>query len=110
MPLGGTNKQQMVGMAHVLQALRVTTDVPWSGRRGLPSGQVAAVQFRARSFWLRCAALYIRSATATLNRLYTVSQKKQDTKLLSITSANYYPIFKLYSLADSVVNLQQNRV
>jgi len=32
--------------------------------------------------------------------------KKQDTKLLAITSPTI-PIFKFFSLADSVVNLQQ---
>ena len=36
---------------------------------------------------------------------YTVSQKKQDT--LGHNFTNYYPIFKIFSLADSVVNLQQ---
>jgi len=38
---------------------------------------------------------------------YTVSQKKQNTKLLAITSL---PIFKFFSLADLVVNLQQIHV
>jgi len=40
-------------------------------------------------------------------RIYTVSQKKQDTKLLAITLLTISTIF---SLADSVVNLQQTLV
>jgi len=41
---------------------------------------------------------------------YTVSQKKQDTKLLAITSRNIIRFSKFFSLADSVVNLQQIHV
>jgi len=41
---------------------------------------------------------------------YTVSQKKQDTKTLGHNFTNYYPIFKIFSLADSAVNLQQIHV
>jgi len=37
----------------------------------------------------------------------TMWVKKQDTKLLPITSPNILPIFKLFSVTDSVVNLQQ---
>jgi len=36
--------------------------------------------------------------------IYTVSQKKQDTKLLAITLLTN-EIFKMFSLADLVVNL-----
>ena len=41
---------------------------------------------------------------------YTVSQKKQDTKLLAITSLNIIRFFKKFSLPNSAVNLQQIRV
>jgi len=40
------------------------------------------------------------------NNYYTVSQKKQDTKLLAITSL-IITDFQNFSLTDSVVNLQQ---
>jgi len=36
--------------------------------------------------------------------------KKQDTKLLAITSLSIIRFSKFFSLADSVVNLQQIRV
>jgi len=39
--------------------------------------------------------------------LYTVSQKKQDTKLLAITSLNINRFSKFFSVADLAVNLQQ---
>jgi len=42
--------------------------------------------------------------------MYTVSQKKQDTKLLAITSLTIIRFSKFFSLADSVVNLQQIHV
>jgi len=42
--------------------------------------------------------------------IYTVSQKKQDTKLLAITSSTIIRFFKFFSLADSLVNLQQTHV
>jgi len=38
---------------------------------------------------------------------YTVSQKKTRHQTLSHNFTNYYPIFKIFSLADSVVKLQQ---
>jgi len=38
---------------------------------------------------------------------YTVSQKKQDTKLLPITSPNINRFSIFFSLTDSLVNLQQ---
>ena len=41
--------------------------------------------------------------------IYTPWVKKQDTKLLA-NFTKYYPIFKMFSQADSVVNLQQIRV
>ena len=40
---------------------------------------------------------------ASIDNNYTVSEKKQDTKLLSITSPNVFRI----SLTDALVNLQQ---
>ena len=43
--------------------------------------------------------------TTSYSTLIHRESKKQDTKLLAIT--HYYPIFKIFSLADSVVNLQQ---
>jgi len=36
--------------------------------------------------------------------------KKTRHQTLGHNFANYYPIFKIFSLADSVVNLQQIRV
>jgi len=42
--------------------------------------------------------------------IYTVSQKKQRHQTLGHNFTNYYPIFQIFSLADSVVNLQQIRV
>ena len=42
--------------------------------------------------------------------VYTVSQKKQDTKLLAITSLTIIRFSNFFSPADSVVNLQQIRV
>jgi len=42
--------------------------------------------------------------------LYTVSQKKTRHQTLSHDFTNYYPIFKIFSPADSVVNLQQTHV
>ena len=44
-----------------------------------------------------------------LSRVYTVSRKKRDIKLLSITSPNVNG-FSQFLLSDSVVNLQQNHV
>ena len=41
---------------------------------------------------------------------YTVSQKKQDTRLLPITLPNINRFSNLFSLADSVVNSQQAHV
>ena len=41
------------------------------------------------------------------NQKYTVSQKKQDTRLLAITSLTIIRFSQFFSLADSVVNLQQ---
>jgi len=39
---------------------------------------------------------------------YTVSQKRHQ--ILGHNFTNYYPIFEIFSLANSVVNLQQIRV
>jgi len=39
--------------------------------------------------------------------IYTVSQKKQDTKLLPMTSPNINRFSNFFSLTDSVVSLQQ---
>jgi len=44
-----------------------------------------------------------------LVRFYTVSQKTRH-QTLGHNFTNYYPIFKFFSLADSVVNLQQTYV
>jgi len=41
---------------------------------------------------------------------YTVSQKKPRHQTLSHNFTNYYPIFKIFSPADSIVNLQQTHV
>jgi len=41
--------------------------------------------------------------------LYTVSQKKQGTTILSITSPNVERFSNFFSLTDSLVNIQQNR-
>ena len=41
---------------------------------------------------------------------YTVSQKKTRHQTLGHNFTNYYRIFKIFSLADSVVNLQQTHV
>jgi len=38
---------------------------------------------------------------------YTISQKKTRHQTLGHNFANYYPIFKMFSVADSAVNLQQ---
>jgi len=43
-------------------------------------------------------------------QLHRESKKKQDTKLLAITSPTIIQFSKFFSLADSVVNLQQIRV
>ena len=40
----------------------------------------------------------------------TVSQKKTGHQTLGHNFTNYYPIFKIFSLANSVVNLQQIHV
>jgi len=41
------------------------------------------------------------------NYAYTPSVKKTRHHTLGHNFTNYYPIFKFFSLADSVVNLQQ---
>jgi len=41
--------------------------------------------------------------------IYTVSQKKQGTTILSITSPNVDRFSIFFSLTDSLVNMQQNR-
>ena len=51
-----------------------------------------------------------RCGNATLCGNYTVSQKKTRHQTLGHNFTNYYPIFKIFSLADSVVNLQQAHV
>ena len=43
----------------------------------------------------------------TLTYIYTVSQKKTRHQTLGHNFTNYYPIFKIFSLADSAVNLRQ---
>jgi len=58
----------------------------------------------------QCQHLPILARGDILN-IYTLNKKKQDTKLLAITSpTDVNPIFKIFSLADSVVNLQQTYV
>jgi len=44
------------------------------------------------------------------NRQLHCESKKTRHQTLGHNFANYYPIFKIFSLADSVVNLQQIRV
>jgi len=41
---------------------------------------------------------------------YTVSQKNKTLQTLGHNFTNYYPIFKIFSPANSAVNLQQIRV
>ena len=48
--------------------------------------------------------------TFPTKQIYTVSQKKQDIKLSPKTSPSMNRLSKLFSLMDSVVNLQQTRV
>ena len=48
----------------------------------------------------------VRSKTAGI---YTVSQKTRH-QTLGHNFTNYYPIFKIFSLIDSVVNLQQTHI
>jgi len=57
--------------------------------------------------WREATAPY-RTALRCVN--YTVSQKKQDSKLLAITSPTIIRFSKFFLSADSVVNLQQIRV
>jgi len=52
----------------------------------------------------------IPKTTYLSDRDYTVSQKKQDTKLLAITLLTIIRFSKFFSLADSAVNLQQIRI
>ena len=44
------------------------------------------------------------------NEFYTVSQKKTRHQTLGHNFTNYYPISKIFSLANSAVNLQQIHV
>jgi len=44
-----------------------------------------------------------------LSEIYTMSQKKQGTTILSITSPNVDRFSNFFSLTDSLVNMQQNR-
>jgi len=55
---------------------------------------------------------YAVALNGPLTFFYTVSQKKQDTKLLPITfpNVNRLTAFEILSLPDSVVNLQQIRI
>ena len=52
----------------------------------------------------------IPKTTYLSDRDYTVSQKKTRHQTLGHNFTNYYPIFKIFSLADSAVNLQQIRI
>jgi len=54
--------------------------------------------------WAQCLIAYFDAAM-----LYTVSQKTRH-QTLGHNFTNYYPIFKIFSIADSVVTLQQIRV
>jgi len=57
-----------------------------------------------------CHLFYLINEFRRTKHFYTVSQKKQDTKLLAITSPTIIRFKKKFSLADSVVNLQQTHV
>jgi len=48
--------------------------------------------------------------TTVLFKMYTVSHKKQDTKLLTTTSPTIIRFSKFFSLSYSVVSFQQTRI
>ena len=65
------------------------------------------VQSCMQPSWCHCHSLSLASVKSRLILpFYTVSQKKRH-QTLSNNFTNYYPIFKIFSLKDSVVNLQQ---
>jgi len=74
--------------------------------------QSGKVKFSSTTFymcvWFLC---YINGALLIViqRALYTVSQKTRH-QTISHNFANYYPIFNFFSLADSLVNLQQTHV
>ena len=58
-------------------------------------------------FESRFTVFKVLSIHVTSLVLYTMNQKKQDTKLLAITSLNINRFSKFFSVADLAVNLQQ---
>ena len=54
--------------------------------------------------------ILLKLANPYFPSIYTVSQKKQDTKLLPITSPNVNRFSKFFSLVDSLVNLQLTHI
>jgi len=65
-------------------------------------------QFKAHLFRHEAVRLYVCDECP--KRYYTVSQKKQDTKLLPITSANINRFSKFFLWQTQWLNLQQNCV
>ena len=55
---------------------------------------------------LVCSFWPTQTVENSLKTIYTVSQKTRH-QTLGHNFTNYYPIFKIFSLADSAVNLQQ---
>jgi len=47
----------------------------------------------------------VQSLLTFQEKIYTVTQKKEDTIFLPVTSPNIVPIFKFLSSADSTINL-----
>jgi len=80
---------------------------------GAPVG-VNPVEFRGDLWQPKSRLPGLSCCTVTvcfyIEPLYTVSQKKQDTKLLAITSPTTIGFSNFFSLADSVANLQQTHV
>jgi len=82
----------------------------------LPSNLPVKNRFRfdkivAMGLWLTFwPTVYIRYGVATSYSVVHRESKKTRHQTLDHNFTNYYPIFKILSLADSVVNLQQIRV
>ena len=64
---------------------------------------------RARGARLYACSLLMINTNNIITGFYTVSQKTRH-QTLSHNFTNYYPIFEIFSLTDSVVNLQQTHV
>ena len=71
--------------------------------------QQLTVAARRLEFQLDFVVKSVDSAVATRTSYYTVSQKTRH-QTLAHNFTKYQPILKLFSLTDSVINLQQNYV